>query len=188
MRIPGIRVGVLLNGSLYFAFGAFDTLWARFLTDRGANTTLVGVSLALAALPIVGLTPRGGRFADSKGHVRVGVVGLVLTGLIVGAYGVIEGLVTVIVLSVVQTVVESAVGPAVVAIGANAAPIALTAGGQGTLGAAGAGGAALASLIAGPLYGSIGPAGAWMAVGAVQMAGAVLAGLVALQSRRVSSG
>ena len=40
LRLRGIRAGLLLGATLYVPIGVYDSLWARFLEDRGATTAV----------------------------------------------------------------------------------------------------------------------------------------------------
>ena len=67
LRTPGVRGGLAIGAGVYLTIGVFDTLWARFLSDLGASTGFVAVSLLLFGLPMVVATPMGGRLADRRG-------------------------------------------------------------------------------------------------------------------------
>ena len=62
--------------------------WARYMTDLGASTTVIAVTLALFALPLVALSPFGGRLADRRGPVRSGVIALTFTVPLIAGYGI----------------------------------------------------------------------------------------------------
>ena len=76
----GVRSGLALAAGLYLSIGVFDATWARYMTDLGASTTVIAVTLALFALPLVALSPFGGRLADRRGPVRSGVIALDVHG------------------------------------------------------------------------------------------------------------
>ena len=87
-RIRGVRAGLLLAAALYLSIGVFEAIWARYLSDLGADTTVIAVSLTVFALPLVFLSPRGGRLADRRGPLGTGVAALVVTVPIIVLYGV----------------------------------------------------------------------------------------------------
>ena len=57
LRSRGIRAGLLLGATLYVPIGVYDSLWARFLEDRGATRLFVAFSLTIFAAPIALLSP-----------------------------------------------------------------------------------------------------------------------------------
>ena len=87
LRTPGVRGGLAIGAGLYVTIGVFETLWARFLADLGASTGFVAVSLLLFGLPMVVITPLGGRLADRRGPRRTGLAALVCGLPLIVAYG-----------------------------------------------------------------------------------------------------
>ena len=79
LRSRGIRAGLLLGATLYVPIGVYDSLWARFLEDRGATRLFVAFSLTIFAAPIALLAPLGGRLADRFGPLRLGATCAVCT-------------------------------------------------------------------------------------------------------------
>ena len=70
LQTPPIGGAALLSLALYLPVGIYDALWSRYLTDRGASTTFIGISLSLYAVPVILLAPWGGRVSDRFGAVR----------------------------------------------------------------------------------------------------------------------
>lgn len=66
--------------------GAFDTIWALYLTSRGANTFAVGLSFFTFALPAMLLSGYAGSLGDRFGPRRLIVGALVCTALFAGIY------------------------------------------------------------------------------------------------------
>jgi MFS family permease len=176
----GVRSGLALAAALYLSIGVFDAIWARYMTDLGADTALIAVTLTLFALPLVALSPFGGRLADRRGPLRVAVFALLTTVPLVMAYGFVDSLVVVCAVAVLHSVCDALSTPASQATVARGAPVGLEAAGQGLYGAVAAAAAAVAAFGAAPLYQVGGAETMWVAAGAGV---AALAGLGFLWGR-----
>jgi MFS family permease len=170
LRRRGIRAGLLLGATLYVPIGVYDSLWARFLEDRGATTLFVAFSLTIFAAPIALLAPVGGRLADRYGPLRVGATCAVCTVPFVIAYGFVETPMVLACIAFVHSIFDSGSTPAGQAAVAQASPPELVAAGQGLYEATGLVIAATSAAIAAPLYGQWGAAALWtplaLAIGA----------------------
>jgi MFS family permease len=51
LRLPEIRVALLLTLAVTFPTGMFDALWDRFLDDLGGNNAMTGLTFAVYGLP-----------------------------------------------------------------------------------------------------------------------------------------
>jgi MFS family permease len=161
LRRRGIRAGLLLGATLYVPIGIYDSLWARFLEDRGATTLFVAFSLTVFAAPIALLSPLGGRIADRYGPLRVGATAAVCTVPFVVAYGFVETPMILACIAFVHSIFDSASTPAGQAAVAAASPPELVAAGQGLYEATGLVIAATSAAIAAPVYGEWGAAALW---------------------------
>ncbi len=174
VKMPGVRAGLALAAALYLSIGVFDATWARFMTDLGASTTVIAVTLVLFALPLVALSPFGGRLADRRGPLRSGVFALGLTVPLIAGYGITNSVLVVSLIAVAHSVFDAISTPSGQAAVARAAPPTLTAAGQGLYAAAAAVAAGLAAFGAAPLYQAAGAEVMWAA------AACGVAGLTAL--------
>ena len=156
MRRRGIRAGLLLGATLYVPIGVYDSLWARFLEDRGATRLFVAFSLTIFAAPIALLAPVGGRLADRYGPLRVGATCAVCTVPFVIAYGFVETPMILACIAFVHSIFDSGSTPAGQAAVAAASPPELVAAGQGLYEATGLVIAAASAAVAAPLYGQWG--------------------------------
>jgi DHA1 family multidrug resistance protein-like MFS transporter len=98
---------ILLGAGTSYMIGAFDTVWALYLTSRGANTFAVGLSFMTFALPAMILSGYAGSLGDRFGARRFIVVALICTAFFSGLYpfissvpwliglGLIEGIFTI---------------------------------------------------------------------------------------------
>jgi len=157
----GIRAGLLLGATLYVPIGVYDSLWARFLEDRGATRLFVALSLTIFAAPIALLAPIGGRIADRYGPLRVGATCAVCTVPFVVAYGFVTTPIFLAMIAFVHSVFDSGSTPAGQAAVATASPPELVAAGQGLYEATGLVIAATSAAVAAPLYGRWGAAALW---------------------------
>ena len=58
LRIRGVVVAVLLELAVFLPVGIYDSLWARYLQDKGATTVFVGIGLTLYGIPYVLWAPQ----------------------------------------------------------------------------------------------------------------------------------
>jgi MFS family permease len=161
LRRRGIRAGLLLGATLYVPIGVYDSLWARFLEDRGASTLFVAFSLTIFAAPIALLAPLGGRIADRYGPLRVGAICTVCTVPFVIAYGFVGTPILLALIAFVHSTFDSASTPAGQAAVAASSPPDLVAAGQGLYEATGLVIAATSAAIAAPVYQQWGAAAVW---------------------------
>jgi predicted MFS family arabinose efflux permease len=157
LRHRRVLVATLLALALFLPVGVFDSLWDRYLTDLGGSNLLVGLTFALFALPFVTLTAPAGRLADRLGHVRISLWGLAVLVPCLALYGVFKSIPVLVLLPMVEAVAQAATVPASQAAMAAACPPGRAAAGQGLATSAQLAGAALAALLAAPIYENLGP-------------------------------
>ncbi len=161
IRRRGVLAGLSLGAALFLSIGVFDAMWARYMSDLGASTEVVAVTLALFALPLVALSPFGGRVADRRGPVRSSVFAFAATVPVIVGYGLTGSIAVACVLALVHSFCDVVTTPASQAAVARSAPSSLAAAGQGLYGAVGAAAAAFAAFGAAPIYGAFGPEAMW---------------------------
>lgn len=147
-----VVVAVLLSVALMIPVGAYDTLWSRFMTDLGASTLLIGVSLAVFALPYILLASAAGRLADRIGALRAAVAGMVATSAVMVVYGLVGSPSVVIALAAVESTGQALAAPGAQAAMAHATGEARAGAGQGLAGAMGTLAAGLVAVVAAPVY------------------------------------
>lgn len=158
LRRRPILVPVLFAVMLYLPVGVYDSLWSRYLEDRGASTLFVGVSLTLFGVPFMLAARPGGRLAERVGPIR-GVVGSLFVILPATAlYGQLPRPGWILSVGLVEAFAQAVAGPGVQIAMARACPPDRLAAGQGLSSAAGLITAALAALVAAPLYRKFGSA------------------------------
>jgi DHA1 family multidrug resistance protein-like MFS transporter len=150
-------VGATLIGAAFMAaVGAYDTLWARYLTDLGGSATLVGLSFVLFAIPYALWAGTAGRATDRYGANLVAGTAALAMGLAIATYALSGSAI----LSTVVALVESS-GQAFVAVAATvavtaAAPAARQATAHGLASGLGTLVAAATSAVAAPIYAASG--------------------------------
>lgn len=157
LRRPMVLSGILLGASEFAAIGALDTVWARLLTDRGASTTFIGVSLTVMVLPLAVLAPAGGRLSDRRDPRVVGLLGSVAILPLFAGYGWLMAPMAIAVAGAAHSVLMAAVNPAAATAVARGSPAEFIARGQGMLDALGFIFSAIAAVAMGFLYGAYGP-------------------------------
>ena len=152
VRQRPMQVALLLTVALIVPVGAYDTLWARYLTDNGGTTLLVGASLTVFAIPYIVLARRAGRLADRLGAVKGAVLGMLVTTAVIFAYALLRspGIITAVGLA--ESTGQALAGPAAQASVAQAVPRRRVAAAQGLAGAVGTAAAGLVAAVAAPVY------------------------------------
>jgi predicted MFS family arabinose efflux permease len=178
LRRPGVRVATLLALALFVPVGVFDSLWARYLGDRGASTAFIGLSLALYGVPFVLLATRGGRLADRYGAVRSTLRTFWALVPLTALYGLVTVPLAIMSLALVEAVMQAVAVPGAQAAMAEACPPERAASGQGLAGATQLAGAGTIAFIAAPMYEAFGPAAVFCGV-------AALVGVIVLVAYRI---
>lgn len=160
---------VALGAASQLPNGLYDALWSRLMTDRGAGTLLIGLSLTLYGAPFIVLAPLGGRLAEKRGPLLAGAVGLMAADVFMASYGFVPSPLVITLLGVGEACIQSIAVPAGYAFVARTFPQERAATGQGLFGGAGTAAAGLSAVIGAPLYASVGP-GAVFAGGAAASA------------------
>jgi MFS family permease len=145
--------------AFYATIGVFEAVWSVLLSDHGAQTWLIGLSLSLFTVPMIFLAPIGGRQAEQRGPLRVIGMSLGVAAVCTASYGLVDAVWLLLAISLVHAFADSFTMPANqvgVALGTERHQLAA---GQGLLGATGLATAGIVGLAAGWIYAS---AGAWV--------------------------
>jgi len=170
VRIREMRVALLLAIGLFLPVGVYDALWDRYLTDRGASNTAIGLSFFMYGIPFALVAAAGGRRADRIGPVRACLLALFVAAPLTGSYGLITVAWLIIVVSMAEGAAQALAVPAAQAAVAAAAPAGRAGAAQGLAGSGSLLGAALASIGAPALYGSLGAGAVFALAGAATLA------------------
>jgi MFS family permease len=147
-----IQATLMVAIGWFAMLGAFESVWAVMLTDRGAETWMIGLTLSIIVAPMVVLAPRGGQIAQRHGPIRVAAFGVLAVIPCVAFYGFIDSLFLLAVVAVLQGIGDSVTFPATQVAAAMAAPDDQLASAQGLLGATLELVAGVAALAAGVMY------------------------------------
>jgi MFS family permease len=183
LRIRPLRAAVLASLTLFIPVGVYDSLWDRYITDRGGTNFMVGLTFLLYTIPFIVLGAAGGRLADTRGAARMTVIGIFLTVPLVFVYGLLQSAWLLVAFAVVEGVIGALSIPAAQSLIAQTAPKGRAAAAQGLAGSGDLLAATIVSLIAPALYGSSEDFGAVIVFGFVAVLMAICGTAVALMLR-----
>ena len=149
---PAMQSTLAACVAFYVTVGMFEAIWAVLLSDRGAETWLIGVTLSLFTVPMIFLAPIGGREAQRRGPLRVVTVSITVAIVCTFSYGVLPSLWMLLAVSIVHAVADSFTMPGNQVAAALASPPEHISSAQGLLGATGLAAAGLTGLVAGAVY------------------------------------
>jgi predicted MFS family arabinose efflux permease len=104
----------------------------RYMTDRGASNTMIGFAFLAFGIPFAIVASFGGRLADRRGALRVGLISAVLVVPIVGQLN--DGAARHRRMSAVEGIIQAIGSPASQAVVADGAPVGRAAAAQGLAG------------------------------------------------------
>jgi MFS family permease len=123
LRLLGLVLPVLLlSAPVSWTFGAFDAIWSLYLTSRGADTLVVGLSFATYALPIVLFAGLAAGLSDRLGHLRAGRLTLLTHGVLAAVYPFMASVPLLVLIGVVEGGLTAAGMPALNAEVSRRAP------------------------------------------------------------------
>ena len=164
LKRPAMQSCIALGVAFYLAVGAFDALWALFISDLGASQLYIGVTLSLFTLPMILVAPYAGRYASQHNLLRLLTKSLGLAVIMITSYAFIDSIWWICLPLVIHAIADAVSMPATqLAVGKASGETALAAG-QGLFGAVGLIVAAVASLGGGYLYQTAGAAAVWITV------------------------
>ena len=160
-----LQGALIMVGGYFMMIGAWEAVLPVMFADRGAGAVATGIAFTMVALPIMLVGTRAGRLADRVGPVRVTMAGLVAVSLLTMTYGVIPGVVPIVVAMVFVGFGDGYGFTAAHAVVARAVPEQRQAGALGLMGAAEVAGAGAAALPSAWMYDSFGPGPTWAGLG-----------------------
>jgi MFS family permease len=173
-----VWAALLLTVAVTIPVGAYDTLWARFLTDHGASTLVIGASLTVFAVPYVLLAGRAGRLSDRMGPLPAAALGLVVMSVVIVGYGLLTNVSIIIAIGLVESTGQALAAPAAQAAASRSVPVARAGTVQGLAGAVGTLAAGLVALVAAPVYAGIGQTGLFVGTAALVLGALALSALL----------
>ena len=173
-----VWAGVLAGIAFYTTIGVFEASWAVLLDDLGASTFLIALSISLFALPMIPLAPIGGRYAQSRGPIRVMAVTIMGAVGCMMVYGYVEYVWVLIAMSAAHAMFDAFTMPAGQLAVAMSAPTEHAAAAQGLYGAIGLVVSGSAAFAAGSVYDVWGPEALFTGSSVIMVV--ALAGAIAL--------
>ncbi len=152
LRERGMQVGVLLNVALFFPVGMYDAILDRYMTDRGASNTMIGISFTLYGIPFALLASRGGRLADRRGAFKLSLLAIALVVPLTAAYGLLTAPLLIMSIFFIEGTVQALGVPASQAVVAQVAPLGRASAAQGLAGSMNLLAAALSAFTAPIIY------------------------------------
>ena len=174
-----MRATLVFAVGWFAMIGTFESVWAVLLTDRGAETWLIAVTLSIIVVPMVLLAPFAGRLAQRHGPIRVGSAGVLLAVPCVIGYGFATSLTVLVVLAMLQGFSDAVTFPASQVGAAMAADDDQLAASQGLMGATLEITAGTMALASGFVYDHWGAEALFTATGVLMVAGVGVAGWIA---------
>ncbi|MEE9415263.1 MAG: MFS transporter [Acidimicrobiales bacterium] len=174
---PRVQVAILAQIMVFGFIGVFDSIVDRYLTDLGAGTTAIAITVTITGAPLLILPMKAGALAERVGGARVVLPALVLSLPCVVLFGVASGAAMFAAIGVFQGASESfsSTGAQVLVLEASGA--ARSAIGSAILEAIGMAVAATTSILAPIIYGASGPGTLFNAYAAFSALIVVLAAL-----------
>ncbi|MCP3911539.1 MAG: MFS transporter, partial [Actinomycetia bacterium] len=157
VRSRKVVAAILVVMSFRYSIGVFEPLWAPYLDDLGASTTLITLSLTGFALPMLVVARPAGRLSDRFGPRLTSVLSAAATVPLMAAYGQVGVIPVVMGMAVPHGLLEAIQSPGSQAAVADAAPHDDASAAQGLAEASGSLAAAIGAMTAAPLFDWLGP-------------------------------
>jgi len=152
LRRRAVQRSVLVAIALLMPVGMYEVIWARLLTDLGASTWLIGISVAVYGLPFLLVAPIGGWIGDRLGVERVSGIGAIVVSGVILLMGQPKSIGLLLAVGVIEAIVNAIAIPNAYASMAKACRSDEQATGQGLIGGVGLASSGLLALFAGWLY------------------------------------
>ena len=164
IKVPAMQSCIALGVAFYLAIGAFDAVWALFISDLGASQLYIGITMSLFTLPMILIAPMAGRYASTHALLPLLLKALGIATLMMISYTLVESIWWICLPLLIHATVDAISMPALqLAVGKASGEQALAAG-QGLFGAIGLIVAATASLGSVLLYQLYGGPTVWAVV------------------------
>ena len=175
----GMQAALVVAIGWFAMIGVFESVWALLLTDHGAETWVIGVTLSIIVFPMIFLAPWGGRIAQRHGPLRVAGVGVLLTIPCVMMYGFVASVPVLALLAFLQGAGDAVTFPATQVAAAMTADEEQLASAQGLVAATLELAAGTVALIAGVTYEAFGPEELFVGTGIAMAIGVGIAAVIA---------
>jgi DHA1 family multidrug resistance protein-like MFS transporter len=152
-RVRGILVpslGLLAVGAI---FAMYDVVWPQYLTVRGNNALIIGLSISLFALPILLLARTGGRLSDRIDRRKLVPAAMLVTAACAASYPFMRELAVILTVGMVEAVAYVFLEPSLYAVIGDTAPESARGEAMGVGGLFQFAGSAVGAAVLGALYG-----------------------------------
>jgi MFS family permease len=175
-RNPGILVPCLGVAALGTVFSMYDVVWPLYLSARGYNSFVIGLTISLYAIPILVLARPGGRLADRSNRRWLMVGSFAICGACASLYPTLHALAPIVALGSIEACGFVLIEPTLFAVIGDSSPTAQRGRAMGIGGLFQFGGSAFGAAVLGTLYGFGEGIAFWGAAGAL-FAAAILCAL-----------
>jgi len=148
----GVLAAALLALAVFLPVGAYDSMWSVYLSELGASTAFIGISLTLYAIPLALLSGLGGRYVDRVGPMAAVRRSFCVALPVIVAYGLLTNIWIVVFVAVIEAAAQAVAAPAAQSAMSRACPPERTGAGQGLAGAFGLCGGGLLASVAPAVY------------------------------------
>jgi len=152
-REPGIVVPALGLLAVGTVFSMYDVVWPQYLAARGNDALVIGISISLFAVPILGLARTGGRLSDRLNRRRLVPAAMLLTAACAASYPFMRALPLILAVGTVEAVAYVVLEPTLYAVIGDNAPDHARGRAMGVGGFAQFSGSAFGAAVLGTLYG-----------------------------------
>ena len=158
LRHRPVRAAVLASATLFLPVGIYDSLWDRYITDRGGSNFMVGLTFLLFTIPFVVFGARGGRLVDRRGPEKMIILGIAMMVPLVWVYGVLPSAELLVAFALIEGLISAISSPASQSLMAKVAPHGRASAAQGLQASGDLVAAVGMSFVAPWMYGAKGPA------------------------------
>ena len=134
-------------------FNMYDVVWPQYLSARGYGSLVIGLSISLFAVPVLGLAGRAGRLSDHADRRALVAGGLAVVAACAVTYPLLRSLYWILAVGTVEAVGFIAIEPTLYGLISEAAAPPMRGRAMGIGGFFSAGGGALGAGLLGALYG-----------------------------------
>jgi MFS family permease len=148
LLVPGVALAAA--GTM---FSMYDVVWPQYLTARGYDSLVIGLSISFFAVPILLLTSRGGRLSDRADRRLLVPAALCVVAACASTYPWLRNIFPILAVGTVESLAVMVVGPSLFAVISESTTASLRGRAMGVGGLFEAGGGAFGAGVLGALYG-----------------------------------
>jgi sugar phosphate permease len=134
-------------------FSMYDVVWPQYLTARGYDSLVIGLSISFFAVPILLLTSRGGRLSDRADRRLLVPAALCVVAACASTYPWLRNIFPILAVGTVESLAVMVVEPSLFAVISESTTASLRGRAMGVGGLFEAGGGAFGAGVLGALYG-----------------------------------